>query len=145
MDDKPSDSQGKEASPPWKIKKVGLRRLGVKAKEPDSFDAAERVIEDQAPSHLPIKVEINNLHVEPLLRNVEIKVTNTSSKPIYFLELDILLPDMLSPDGHPTGFPLRYGRTRLIDFQEPLRPEDAPLQPGESFVFKIPEKKSGSL
>ena len=28
----------------------------------------------------------------------------------------------------------------LVDFSEPLRPEDTPIKPGESYVFKIPEE-----
>jgi hypothetical protein len=133
------------SSPPWKVKKVATRRLGVKSRPPNLPASPERVIEDQVPAHLPLKIEINNLQVEPLLRNLEIKVTNISEKAIYFLELDLVLPDVLSPSGHPISFPLRYGRTRLIDFQEPLRSEDVPIQPGESFSFKIPAKNLGAF
>jgi hypothetical protein len=99
----------------------------------------ERVIDDMLPAHLPIKVELKNLEVEPMLPNLEVKVTNTSGKPIYYLALHMSLPDILVM-GHPVGFPLEYGRGALIDFQEPVRPDDVPLQPRESCILRIPEK-----
>jgi hypothetical protein len=130
--------QQEKALTRWKVKKVGARKLGAKAQ--DELAPGERVIEDQIPSHLPVKVELKNFEVEPLLRNLEIKVTNTSDKPIYYLKLSILLPNVLSPNGNPMNFPLRYGRTDLIDFNEPVRVEDVPISSGESYIFKIPEE-----
>jgi hypothetical protein len=126
----------------WKVKKVGPRRQGKKS-EPNSALSLESVIEDQIPSHISIKVELLNLKKEGFLRKLEIKVTNISNKPIYYLNLSLLLPDVLSPNGNPIGFPLKYGRTELISFQEPIRPDDVPILPGESFIFKIPEENLG--
>lgn len=134
-----TNGQQSPALPPWQVRNVGPRNLSVESKKPALPASAERVIENQLPRHLPIKVELKNLDKEPLLRNLEVKVTNTSNKPIYFLRLAIALPDVLSPDDSPIGFPLRYGRAELVHFGEPLRPEDTPIQPGESYVFKIPE------
>ena len=119
------------------MKKTFIRKLGVKPQ--DELGPGERVIEDQIPRHLPLKIEFENLDLEPLLSNLEIKVTNTSDKPIYYLKLGITLPDVLNSSGQPMIFPLRYGRMDLIDFSEPVRPEDVPLRPGESHVFKTPE------
>jgi hypothetical protein len=136
-----TNSQQTTALPPWQVKNVGPQRaLSEESKKPDPSALTERVIENQLPRHVPIKVELNNLDKEPLLRNLEMKVTNTSNKPIYFLELVIELPDVLSPHGYPMGFPLRYGRMELIDYDEPLRAEDTPILPGESYVFKILER-----
>jgi hypothetical protein len=98
------------------------------------------VIEDQVPPHVPIKVELQNLDAEKLLEKITVKVTNVSKKPIYFLDLEILLPEVLSSNGNPIGFPLRYGREDLIQFDKPLRPEDVPVQPGEVYVFKVDER-----
>lgn len=122
----------------WKVKRVGPRRLGSKAKDPEFLDS-DRIIEDQIPQGLPIEIEISNLKTDSLLRDIEITVTNAAKKPIYFLELGIVLPNNLSPDGYPTGFPLRYGRPELIKFENPLEPNDTPILPGERFVLKIPE------
>lgn len=120
----------------WRVKKVGPKRMGIKAIEPDYPDS-DRILEDQIPSHLPIKVELKNLKTNSLLRDMEIKVTNEAKKPIYYLELGIVLPDVLSSAGGTLGFPLRYGRTALIKFDTPLQADDVPLQPGESFIFKV--------
>jgi hypothetical protein len=123
----------------WKVRKVGPKRMGMNAQEP-AFGDSDKILEDQIPPHLPIKVEIKNLKTNSLLRDLEIKVTNEAKKPIYYLELGILLPDVLSSAGGTLGFALRYGRTALIKFDSPLQPDDVPLQPGESFIFKVAKK-----
>jgi hypothetical protein len=141
-------AQQSQDLPPWQVKDVGPPSISkMESYKPDlsASTSTERVIENQLPRHLPIKVELKNLDKEPLLRNLEVKVTNTSHKPIYFLELVIALPDVLFDDGYPAGFSLWYGRTELIEFSEPLQPEDTPIKPGESYVFKIPEKKLGGF
>jgi hypothetical protein len=124
----------------WKVKKVGPKRMASKTKEPD-FLESDRIIEDQLPPRLPIQIEIKIKHLETdsLLRDLEIKVTNTANKSIYFLQLGVVLPENLSPDGYPIDFPLQYGRPELIKFENPLEPIDTPILPGESVVLKIPE------
>jgi hypothetical protein len=124
--------------PNWKVKRVGPRSMINKGKRPNYLDS-DRIIEDQIPPRVPIEVEIRNLKTDSLLRDIEIKVTNTGNKPIYYLELGIVLPDNLSEAGYPIGFPLRYGRPELIKFENPLEPNDAPLLPGESCSLKVPE------
>jgi hypothetical protein len=37
------------------------------------------------------------------------------------------------------GFWLHYGRAELIEFATPLGPDDVPLQPVETYAFKISE------
>lgn len=138
----PSEGQ---ASGKWTIRKVGAKRLNRKEKLPEQADSSVRVIEDQIPTHIPIKVDLGNLEAEPLYRNLEVKVTNTSNKPIYYLELMIVLPDVQAPEGAATILPLRYGRTKLINFQEPIKAEDVPIRPGESYVLKATEKYLGRL
>jgi hypothetical protein len=123
----------------WKVKKIGPKRMGNKAKEPDSTIDPDGIIEDLIPPSVPIAVEIKNLKTNSLLRDMEIKVTNTANKPIYFLELGIVLPDNLSPNGYPIGFPLRYGRPELIKLENALG-DDLPLLPGASFILRIPER-----
>ncbi|HEX8652682.1 MAG TPA: putative metal-binding motif-containing protein [Pyrinomonadaceae bacterium] len=131
-------SQQQEALPAWKVKNVGGKRVTEEMDEVDYSASPERVIENQIPRHLPIKVEFQNLKAEPLLRNLQIKVTNTSKKPIYFLDMAILFPG-IKVGGYGIIIPLRYGRMELIDFNEPLRAEDTPITPGESYVFTVPK------
>ena len=92
------------------------------------------------PRHLPLKVKVKNFHNEKWVRDLEVEVTNTSDKPIYFLEFFVVMPDVKSIIGSPVGFPLRYGRMALIDYTQPLQPDDVGIQPGETYTFKISER-----
>jgi hypothetical protein len=135
-------SMAQEASPEertWKVKKVGPKRMNSKAREPDYLES-DRIIEDQIPPPVPIAIEIRNLKTNSLLRDIEVKVTNIAKKPIYRLELGIVLPDNLSPAGYPIGFPLRYGRPELLNLENFPESNETPLLPGESLVLKIPEQ-----
>jgi hypothetical protein len=106
----------------------------------------ERELEDKIPKHLPIKIKIKkekekafkDLNNEKWARDFQLEVTNTGDRPIYFLDLSLVMPE-LTHDGYPIGTDLNYGRIELGTFQEKPKPEDAPLKPGETYVFTIPE------
>lgn len=100
----------------------------------------ERQFRNQIPPHLPIKIKIKNLNNERLLRDLEIEVTNKSDKPIYYLKLSIFFPGVIGPNGNQVGYPFRYGRLDLIDLTNRAKPEDVPLRPGETYVFKFSEQ-----
>src|SRR5215208_1116515 len=109
-----------------------------------SEEKAEREVVEKIPKHLPIKVKVRKPEKlkdatnEDWLGEVELEVTNTGTKPIYFLDLDIFMPDVFAPNGLNFGYRLSYGRGALIAFGEPVRPDDVPLQPGEVVVLKVP-------
>jgi hypothetical protein len=108
----------------------------------------ERELEDTIPAHVPIKVKIKaekeqafkDLNNEHWVRDLEIEVKNTGTKPIYFLALQLHLPETRGPDGNIVGFDLLYGRSDLISITAPLKPEDVPIRPGETHVFTIAER-----
>ena len=100
----------------------------------------ERELKDDIPKHLPIKIKVKNLNNEKWARDIEIEVENRSDKPIYYLRIAVSLPDVKTENDRPLAFPLSYGRDDLIDFYEPLRPDDVPLKPGATYTFKIPEE-----
>ncbi|HEX7997288.1 MAG TPA: hypothetical protein VF528_02635 [Pyrinomonadaceae bacterium] len=110
----------------------------------------ERVLEDKTPAHLPIKVKLKkekekafkDLQNEKWARDFELEVTNTADKPIYFLALQLILPEIKSTDGYPIGFTLKYGRIELIDLGAPLQPQDTPILPGQTYVFKLSDKEA---
>lgn len=104
-----------------------------------STQKEERELEDKIPKHLPIKVKVKNLNNEKWARDFEIEIENRSDKPIYYLGLTVVLPDVLTENNHKLGFPLQYGRGSLIDYNAPLQTDDVPIKPGESYTFKIPE------
>jgi hypothetical protein len=100
---------------------------------------AERVLEDKLPAHLPIKVKVKNLEKDKWADELEIEVRNTGDKPIYYLNLALLMPEVMV-SGSPTGFSLVYGNMELIDVKKRPEPADVSIQPGESYVFKLPER-----
>jgi len=109
---------------------------------PSSQGAAvsERKIGIGIPKHLPLKFEIKNLNSDRWVYDLEIDVTNTSTKPIYYLDFFITMPGYKSKmTGNKLGFWFNYGRIELVDFAEPLRPVDIPIAPGEKHTFKIRE------
>ena len=111
----------------------------------ESPPEGEREVVEKIPKHLPIKFKVKkperlkDAKNEEWLGELEVEVTNTGAKPIYFLYISLHLPDVVAPSGHSIGFPLQYGRTALIDLDEPVRPDDVPLLPGGVVVLKVPE------
>jgi hypothetical protein len=104
---------------------------------------AAREVEDKIPKHLPIKVKVKNLNNEKWTRELEIEVTNTGEKPIYALHFALVTTEVKSESGHDMGIVvIHFGRWDLIDFKEPLQPDDVPIQPGETHTFKISERES---
>jgi hypothetical protein len=99
----------------------------------------ERVWEDRIPKHLPIKVKVKNHNNEKWYEDVEVEVKNTGDKPIYYLLLVLAFDDVTMESGIGIGFPLRYGRPELSRIENGVTPEDVPIQPGETYVFKSHE------
>lgn len=108
----------------------------------------ERVVEFKIPKHVPIKVKlksekekaIKDLKNEKWYQDFQIEVTNTSDKPIYFLDMWLILPDFINPSGRPDGFVLKYGRMDFLDFDTRPISTDIPIAPGSTYVFEIPEQ-----
>lgn len=93
---------------------------------------------------------IRNLQNRDWLSDLEIEVRNNSKKPIYYLSMDLLFPDIPKTnelDGIPRGIaiPLSYGRPDLMQQGRFATSEDAALSPGEKYVFKIPESDCKGL
>jgi hypothetical protein len=111
----------------------------------------ERVLVNAVPKQLPIKVEIKkgkekafkDLKNEKWVRELELEVTNTGDKPIYYLDLELIPEGVKSDSGYPIGFPLRYGRPELLDFSLPILRDDVPIQPGQTYTFNVPDQDAG--
>lgn len=100
----------------------------------------------------PVKVkEVRNFQKgEEWFRDLEIEVQNVSDDPIYFMEVSIEFPNVPAPTPTPRpdngfipksviGFTIMYGAERLVNVYELAGPDDVPLKPGGTYVFKIPE------
>src|SRR2546430_1624236 len=98
----------------------------------------ERQVENKIPKHVPITIKLKkekekafkDIKNEKWLQDFELEVTNTSNKPIYFLELFVVLPEIVVEDGHSVAIPLRYGRVDFIDFDTMATPSDQPIPIG---------------
>jgi hypothetical protein len=107
----------------------------------------ERELEDKIPKHLPIKVKIKkekekafkDLENEKWVRSLELEVTNVGDKPIYLLRFLIVLPEIIDETGYNVGLILHYGRNQLGDLTTKAEPDDVPIKPGETYVFKVGE------
>ena len=108
----------------------------------------ERLIEDKIPNHIPIKTRLKpekekkfkSLENSEWYRDFELEVTNTSDKPIYYLDLWLVYPEIISDGGRRVGVVLRYGRTDFINFATRPLPTDVPILPGATITLKIPEQ-----
>ncbi|HVG34205.1 MAG TPA: hypothetical protein VM911_14035 [Pyrinomonadaceae bacterium] len=111
---------------------------------PARAQASEREFIDKLPKHLPIKVKIKkekekavkDLSNEKWPRDLELEITNTGEKPIYFLKM-LILTGVRGLEGVERGFPVQYGSIALGPVRFKSRPEDVPLNPGETFVYKL--------
>jgi hypothetical protein len=155
----PTSGSDASAAPP--IRKVLKRRHDRRTGPPNAAEVAElrrqvqqdqekeeRQLEDTTPKHVGIRVKIKKekeksfkeLNNAKWLRELEIEVTNTGTKPIYFLAMGLLLPENRGPDNNLIGWSLLYGRSDLVDVTAPLKPTDVPIKPGETHVFTIAER-----
>jgi len=121
-------------------------KVSAKGQEPTSPQPKpKRQLDDRIPKHVPIKIKIKkekekefqDRDDEQWIRYFELEVKNTGDKPIYFFTLVFSLPEVKAPDGNEYGFSLSFGRSDLVAFSEPIKPDDISLKPGETYVFKL--------
>lgn len=104
----------------------------------------EREIENTVPEHVPVKVKVKNeqslkdLKNKNWARELELEVKNTGSKPIYYVHISILMPEIIINRGT-LALNMSYGRNKLKFPDEPVLPDDVPILPGETITLKIPE------
>jgi hypothetical protein len=118
---------------------LALCAVGFVSSTAQSTQKQERELEDKIPKHLPIKVKVKNLNNEKWTRDVEVEVTNTGDKPIYYLRLSLFFGDVKMENGDYLGFTLKYGRPDLYLIENKATPEDVPIRPGETYIFKAPK------
>jgi hypothetical protein len=107
----------------------------------------ERLIENKIPERVPLKIHIKSekaakvrdLSNKDWFRDLEIEITNTSDKPIYFFQLFVQMPGITTDSGATMTFPVRFGRIEFLDHDAKPRPDDHPLQPKEKFIFTVSE------
>ena len=113
-----------------------------------STQATKRSFENKIPAHVPLQIKIKKEKEEKALdinnknwfRDIEIEVTNTSDKPIYFLSLNLELADLAParPNALRTFF-LGYGRREFYEQNTKPLPEDIPIEPNATHTFVFDE------
>jgi hypothetical protein len=148
----PRPGHGQSPAKPKGLSVKVLRRKGDFSLLPTAQEAAaaqkarEREVKDEIPAHVPIKIKLRNegkvkdLDNDNWLADLEIEVRNTGTKPIYFLRLGMSFVDVKRDSGYEIGYAFVYGRMDLIDIGNRAGPEDVPLLPGETYVFKLHEE-----
>lgn len=111
--------------------------------DPRIFGGPERRLYNGVPTKLPLKFDVKNVTSERWVHELEIEVTNSSDKPIYYLDMVLFLVGAKALVGNlDISFWIHYGRVELKDFSEPLLPGDIPIKPGQKHIFKIPESNA---
>jgi len=106
---------------------------------------SERAFENAVPEKLPVKVKLKSeksfkdLKNKRWLRELEVEVKNTGSKPIYYIHVELIMPEILL-GGHEYATSAAYGRRELIRPETPVEPSDVPILPGESVTLKVSAK-----
>jgi hypothetical protein len=120
---------------------------GVAHSQQAESPAAERKFEDTVPEHVPIKVKLKSeksfkdLKNKNWAREFEVEIKNTGAKPIYYLYIVVVMPDVLV-GGHQLTMRTTYGRKELGLPDNPVKPDDVPvLLPGQSLTMKLPESQ----
>jgi hypothetical protein len=112
----------------------------------DKTTPDERQISNTVPDHVPVRVKLKNEQSlkdkknKNWAREMEIEVKNTGSKPIYFINVAIVMPEIVI-DGGKFMLGTSYGRTKLKLPETPVEDSDVPIQPGESVTLKIRESE----
>lgn len=99
----------------------------------------EKKLDMMVRPQIPLKFKVKNLNSKKWAHDLEVEVTNTSERPIYFFHFFISLPEIKGLAGNTYAFWMHYGRGKLVDFSTPLEKDDVPLLPGEKHTFKLAE------
>ncbi len=123
---------------------VAFLLIGARLTSSNARVQGERVFENAIAKDVPIEIKIKkekeesfkDLKNEKWAREFELELTNTGERPIYYVEV-LMVTDLNAADGHRIVFPLQYGRAGLGDIISKPWPDDVPIKPGETHIFKI--------
>jgi hypothetical protein len=94
---------------------------------------------------IPLAVsKVKNIESDTWHQDLQIEVKNTSSKPIYSILADLQFLDDKVPDGV-SGIVLKFGERKYVDIRRLGDPQDPYLNPGDTYVFTIPEQARKGL
>ncbi len=94
-----------------------------------------RRVENKVRRSFPLEIEFKSFDSSEWVRDFEIKVTNKSKKPIYYLYL-ILYFDTKDSKGHNKAFTFKFGNPDLYSAEKIAEADDPYILPNESYTFK---------
>ena len=80
--------------------------------------------------------KVNNLQAADFPRNFQLEIKNTSQKPIYYLEIDLVLPESRAYFPSPLILRMFFGSRSLINQDTYASPDDPCLKPNETLVLE---------
>jgi hypothetical protein len=84
-----------------------------------------------------VKIEnIDKLQSDKFPADFEIEMKNITKKPIYYMDIVVILRGTPLIGAIPTGFRMSFGNPKLINNENLPGPTDIPANPGETFVLK---------
>lgn len=96
-------------------------------------------IENKLPKSVPLKVEFKNYNKVDWWHDLELQVTNTGNKPIYYVWL-ILWLDVKNKDGKQHAISFKFGDNGKFypaNTDDLATSDDAAILPGKSYTFKV--------
>lgn len=106
----------------------------------DSEKQNKRVLKVREFKDMPVVLnEVRNLQSDTWYKDLEIEVKNVSSKPIYSILIYLDFPDVQVAAGV-SGITMDFGLNKYIDISVMAEPGDLHLNPGDTYVFTIPEQ-----
>lgn len=101
--------------------------------------AQERKLKTREFKDIPLKVvAVRNIDSETWYKDLEIEIKNTSDKPIYSILAYLVFED-IQVSGGESGIHLMYGDPKNGLIRTRASTRDTHLEPGETYVFKVPE------
>jgi hypothetical protein len=82
--------------------------------------------------------KVKGLDNKNWVHDLQVEITNTSNKPIYFVSLWVVL-DVVNRDGIHLVFPIQYGRPEFMASETRPTKDDKPIQPNETVMLDVPE------
>ena len=118
--------------------------FGIMSGAAQSPEKEERKVEDRVAKHLPVKLKVKNeqslkdLKNKKWARELEVEVKNTGDKPIYYVHVQVVMPEIVISGGEAVLM-MAYGRKGLAYPDALIEDGDIPILPGETVTLKIPE------
>jgi hypothetical protein len=116
----------------------------------EAAQLSKRSFDNTIPKHVPLEIKIKRIKEDKVrdlenkewFRDFELEVTNKSEKPIYYLSMNLMMPELIGQTGGELTFTLRYGNVRFQQSQtaKPLS-DDIPIAPKATYTFVIKEQE----